>query len=56
MHQIFIATLNQRTFMPIHVDINEVRVFKAVYEQNGFKKAADVLFVTQDSKVNIRIV
>ncbi len=35
--------------MPIHVDINEVRVFKAVYEQNGFKKAADVLFVTQSA-------
>ena len=35
--------------MPIHIDINEVRVFKSVYEQNGFKKAADKLFVTQSA-------
>ena len=35
--------------MPIHIDINEVRVFKAVYEQNGFKRAADTLFVTQSA-------
>jgi len=35
--------------MPIHIDINDIRVFKAVYEQNGFKKAADTLFVTQSA-------
>lgn len=35
--------------MPIHIDINEIRVFRAVYEQNGFKKAADTLFVTQSA-------
>ncbi|MBV1877108.1 MAG: LysR family transcriptional regulator [Pseudomonadales bacterium] len=35
--------------MPIHIDINEIRVFKAVYEQQGFKKAADTLFVTQSA-------
>ncbi len=35
--------------MTIHIDINEVRVFKSVYEQNGFKKAADKLFVTQSA-------
>ena len=35
--------------MPIHIDINEIRVFKAVYDNNGFKKAADKLFVTQSA-------
>jgi len=35
--------------MPIHIDIQELRVFKAVFEQNGFRKAADILFVTQSA-------
>ena len=35
--------------MPIHIETHEIRVFKAVYEENGFKKAADKLFVTQSA-------
>ena len=35
--------------MPLHIETNEIRVFKAVYEENGFKKAADKLFVTQSA-------
>jgi DNA-binding transcriptional LysR family regulator len=35
--------------VPIHIDLNDIRVFKAVYDQNGFKKAADTLFVTQSA-------
>lgn len=35
--------------MPVHIETNEIRVFKAVYEENGFKKAADKLFVTQSA-------
>lgn len=35
--------------MPLHIETHEIRVFKAVYEENGFKKAADKLFVTQSA-------
>lgn len=35
--------------MPQHIETNEIRVFRAVYEENGFKKAADKLFVTQSA-------
>ena len=35
--------------MPLHIETQEIRVFKAVYEENGFKKAADKLFVTQSA-------
>lgn len=35
--------------MPIHIETQEIRVFKAVYEQHGFKKAADKLHVTQSA-------
>ena len=35
--------------MPIHIENQEVRVFKAIYEENGFKKAAEKLFVTQSA-------
>ncbi len=35
--------------MPHHIETQEIRVFKTVYEQNGFKKAADKLFVTQSA-------
>jgi DNA-binding transcriptional LysR family regulator len=35
--------------MPVHIEIHEIRVFKAVYEEHGFKKAADKLFVTQSA-------
>jgi len=35
--------------MPIHIETQEVRVFKAIYEENGFKRAADKLFVTQSA-------
>ncbi len=35
--------------MPVHIELNEIRVFKAVYEENGFKRAADRLFVTQSA-------
>lgn len=35
--------------MPIHIETHEIRVFRAVVEENGFKKAADKLFVTQSA-------
>ena len=35
--------------MPIHVEMQEIRVFKAIYDENGFKRAADKLFVTQSA-------
>lgn len=35
--------------MPVHIEINEIRVFKAVCEENGFSKAANKLFVTQSA-------
>lgn len=35
--------------MPVHIETNEIRVFKAVYDEQGFKKAADKLFVTQSA-------
>jgi len=35
--------------MPAHIETHEIRVFKTVYEENGFKKAADKLFVTQSA-------
>ncbi len=35
--------------MSIHVETQEIRVFKAVYEENGFQRAADKLFVTQSA-------
>lgn len=35
--------------MPTHIETHEVRVFKAVYDEGGFKKAADKLFVTQSA-------
>ena len=35
--------------MPLHIETHEIRVFKAVYQENGFKKAADKLFVTQSA-------
>jgi len=35
--------------MPVHIETNEIRAFKAVHEENGFKKAADRLFVTQSA-------
>lgn len=35
--------------MPHHIETHEIRVFKTVYEENGFKKAADKLFVTQSA-------
>lgn len=35
--------------MPIHIENQEIRVFKAIYEENGFKRAADKLFVTQSA-------
>jgi len=35
--------------MPLHIETHEIRVFKAVYEEDGFKKAADKLFVTQSA-------
>lgn len=35
--------------MPYHIETNEIRVFKAVYEEGGFKRAADRLFVTQSA-------
>lgn len=35
--------------MPVHIETNEIRVFKAVYDEQGFKKAADRLFVTQSA-------
>lgn len=35
--------------MPQHIETHEIRVFKAVYENQGFKRAADKLFVTQSA-------
>ena len=35
--------------MPIHIENQEARVFKTVYEEGGFKKAADKLHVTQSA-------
>ena len=35
--------------MPQHIETHEIRVFKAVYEHRGFKRAADKLFVTQSA-------
>lgn len=36
-------------YMPAHIETHEIRVFKTVYEENGFKKAADKLYVTQSA-------
>ena len=35
--------------MPAHIETNEIRVFRAVYEEGGFQRAADKLFVTQSA-------
>ena len=35
--------------MSIHIETQEIRVFKAIYDENGFKRAADKLFVTQSA-------
>ena len=35
--------------MPAHIETQEIRVLKAVYEEGGFKRAADKLFVTQSA-------
>ena len=35
--------------MPIHLETHEIRVFKTVYEENGFNRAAEKLFVTQSA-------
>ncbi len=35
--------------MPFHIETQEIRVFKAVIEENGFGRAADKLFVTQSA-------
>ncbi|MDE0990580.1 MAG: LysR family transcriptional regulator, partial [Pseudomonadales bacterium] len=35
--------------MPVHLETHEIRVFKTVYEENGFNRAADKLFVTQSA-------
>ncbi|MBT4161328.1 MAG: LysR family transcriptional regulator [Gammaproteobacteria bacterium] len=35
--------------MPAHLETHEIRVFKTVYEENGFNKAAEKLFVTQSA-------
>ncbi len=35
--------------MPIHIENQEVRAFKTVYEESGFKKAANKLHVTQSA-------
>jgi DNA-binding transcriptional LysR family regulator len=35
--------------MPVHLETHEIRVFKKVYEENGFNKAAEKLFVTQSA-------
>lgn len=35
--------------MPVHIEIQEIRVFKAVYQERGFNRAADKLFVTQSA-------
>ena len=35
--------------MPIHLETNEIRVFKTVYEENGFNRAAEKLFISQSA-------
>ncbi len=35
--------------MPVHIETNEIRAFKAVYEENGFNRAAEKLHVTQSA-------
>lgn len=35
--------------MPVHLETHEVRVFKTVYEEGGFNRAAEKLFVTQSA-------
>ena len=35
--------------MPVHIEIQEIRAFKAVYEEQGFNRAAEKLFVTQSA-------
>ncbi len=35
--------------MPVHIEIQEIRVFKAVYQEQGFNRAAEKLFVTQSA-------
>lgn len=35
--------------MSIHLETNEIRVFRAVHEENGFNRAAEKLFVTQSA-------
>ncbi len=35
--------------MPAHIETQEIRVFRAVFEEGGFKRAADKLFVTQSA-------
>ena len=35
--------------MPAHLETHEIRVFKTVYEESGFNKAAEKLFVTQSA-------
>lgn len=35
--------------MPVHLEIHEIRVFKTVFEENGFNRAAEKLFVTQSA-------
>ncbi len=35
--------------MPVHLETHEIRVFKTVYEENGFNRAAEKLFVTQSA-------
>ncbi|MFT4719302.1 MAG: DNA-binding transcriptional LysR family regulator [Candidatus Azotimanducaceae bacterium] len=35
--------------MPIHIETQEIRVFKAICDHQGFQKAADKLFITQSA-------
>ena len=35
--------------MPAHLETHEIRVFRTVYEESGFNKAAEKLFVTQSA-------
>ncbi len=35
--------------MAVHLETHEIRVFKTVYEENGFNRAAEKLFVTQSA-------
>lgn len=35
--------------MPTHIEIQEIRAFKAVYQEQGFNRAAEKLFVTQSA-------